>query len=56
MNLNAPKKNVWLVAVIVGVVGVVATFVTIPFATTYAFWLVVVGFGLLALSTALKGM
>lgn len=27
MKLNAPKKNTWLIAVILGVVGIVASFV-----------------------------
>ncbi len=56
MTLNAPKKNVWLVSVIVGVLGLVGFFVAIPFVSTYAFWFVTVGFALLALSTMLKGM
>ncbi len=56
MKVNAPKKNVWLIAVIVGVLGVVANFVAIPFVTANAFWFVAVAFVLLALATALKGM
>ena len=55
MNLSAPKKNVWLIAVIVGVVGIIGTFVAIPFVSVYAFWLVVVAFVLLLAGTALKG-
>ena len=30
MRLNAPKKITWWIAVILGVVGVIANFVTIP--------------------------
>ncbi len=56
MKLNAPKKNTWLVAVVIGVVGIIAKFVTIPFISIYAFWLVVVAFVLLALATYLKGL
>ncbi len=56
MNLNAPTKNFWWISVILAVVGVVSTFVAIPFVTGYAFWFVTVGFVLLALSTVLKGM
>ena len=56
MKLNAPKQNVWLIAVIVGVVGVVGQFVAIPFVSGYAFWLVTAGLVVLALSTLLKGM
>jgi hypothetical protein len=56
MKLNAPKKNTWLVAVVIGVVGIFAKFVAIPFISIYAFWLVVVAFVLLALATYLKGL
>ncbi len=55
MKLSAPKKATWWVAVVVGVVGIVANFVTIPFLSGIAFWLVVIGFVLLALATYLKG-
>ena len=56
MKLNAPKKNTWIVAVVIGVVGIILNFGVIPFLTVYAFWLVVVAFVLLALATYLKGL
>jgi uncharacterized membrane protein HdeD (DUF308 family) len=56
MKLNAPKKNTWWIAVVIGVVGIIAKFVAIPFLSVYAFWLVVVAFVLLALATYLKGL
>jgi hypothetical protein len=56
MKLNAPKKNTWLIAVILGVVGIVASFVTIPYISAYAGYLVMAGFGILAVSTFLKGL
>jgi hypothetical protein len=55
MRLSAPKKATWWVAVIVGVVGILANFITIPVLSGFAFWLVVIGFVLLALGTYLKG-
>ena len=56
MKLSAPKKNTWIVAVVIGVVGIIAKFVAIPFLSVYAFWLVVIAFVLLALATYLKGL
>ncbi len=56
MKLNAPKVITWWIAVIVGVLGIVASFVTIPVLSVYAFWLVVVGFVLLVLGTFVKGL
>jgi hypothetical protein len=55
MKLSAPKKEVWIIAVVLGILGIVGTFIAIPFVTAYAFWFVVVGFVLLVLGTFLKG-
>ena len=56
MKLSAPKKVTWWVAVILGVVGVVGLFTTLPVVGGFAQWLVVIAFALLALATAIKGL
>jgi len=56
MRLSAPKQGIFLLSVILAVLGVVGTFVSIPFVSMYAFWVVVAGFVLLAAGTAMKGM
>ncbi|MEN8241622.1 MAG: hypothetical protein ABFS17_06855 [Chloroflexota bacterium] len=56
MKLSAPKTVVWWIAVIAGVLGILGTFVTLPFVSAYAFWLVAAAFILLALATFLKGL
>lgn len=56
MRLNAPKKITWLIAVIVGVVGILAQLLPIAILAPYAFWLVAGAFVLLALATYLKGL
>ena len=56
MNLSAPKKITWWIAVILGVLGILGTFVSLPFVSAYAFWFVAVGFILLALATFLKNL
>lgn len=56
MKLNAPKNTTWWIAVIAGVLGILGNLVTIPFVSQYAFWLVAVGFVLLALATYLKDL
>jgi len=56
MNLSAPKKITWWIAVILGVLGILGTFVSLPFVSAYAFWFVAVGFILLALATYLKDL
>ncbi len=56
MDLSAPKRITWWVAVIVGAVGILAYLVTIPVLSGFAFWLVVIGFALLAVATAVKSL
>ena len=56
MQLSAPKQITWWIAVVVGVLGILATLVTIPVLTGFAFWLVVIGFLLLAVATMVEGL
>ena len=56
MNTNAPKSTTWWVAVIIGVLGIVGRFVALPVLTAYSWWLVCIGFIVLALATAIKGL
>jgi hypothetical protein len=56
MRLSAPKQITWWIAVIVGVVGTVGLFVSLPVVGKNANLLVVFGFVLLALATFLKGL
>ena len=57
MQLNAPKKITWWIAVVLGVLGLVGIFVpTLPILGAYAVWLVVIGFLLLALATLLPNL
>lgn len=56
MKFNAPKKVTWWIALIIGVVGIIAELVTIPVLTPIAFWLVAIGFVLLLLATCIKGL
>jgi hypothetical protein len=55
MKLSAPKQNVWILAVIIAVLGLIGYFIPLPILSTYAFWFVTVGFVLLLLGTLLKG-
>ena len=53
MMLSPPKKIVFYISVLLAVVGLVAFFV--PAIEAYSFWLVLVGYVLLALGNILKG-
>jgi hypothetical protein len=56
MRLSAPNQVVWVIAVVLGVLGIVAYLGVIPPLAAYAFWLVTIGFVLLVFATLLKGM
>jgi membrane protein YdbS with pleckstrin-like domain len=56
MKLSRPKNVTWWIAVIVGVVGIIANFVKIPFVSDNKFWFVAFAFVLLALATYFKDL
>ena len=57
MKLNAPKQITWIIALILGVVGILATLVTLPVITpALGFWLVVAGWALLLIATITHGL
>jgi hypothetical protein len=55
MKLSAPKQITFWIAVILAVLGVLGTLVTLPVLSGFAFWLVVIGFIVLALGNLLEG-
>lgn len=56
MKLTPPKKITWWISVILGVLGVLASLITIPVLSGIAIWLVVAGLVLLALANVVKGL
>ena len=56
MNLSAPRQVTFWIAVVVAVLGVLASLVTIPVLSGFAFWLVVIGFIILALGNLMEGL
>ena len=56
MRLSAPKRVTWWIAVIIGGLGILSRFISIPFVGGYAFTFVAIGFILLVLATLLKGL
>jgi len=56
MNLSAPKNITWLIAVILGVLGFLGGLVTIPVLSGLSFWLLFLGFALLAVATFIDGL
>jgi hypothetical protein len=56
MKTNAPKQIVWIIALILGLLGIFGTFIEIPIATEYGFWLLAAGWLLLIIATVTKGL
>ncbi len=57
MRLNAPKKIVFIISLILAVLGLLGEVGILAIATgATAFWLALAGFALLALGTLIKGM
>ena len=57
MKLSAPKQITWIIALILGVVGILATLVTVPVITpAIGFWLIVVGWALLLIAAITRNL
>jgi hypothetical protein len=57
LKLSAPKEITWIIAVILGVVGLLMEFGVIgALGSIEAFWLLGAGFVLLALASLVKGL
>jgi hypothetical protein len=56
MKTNAPKKITWIIAVVLGVVGIAGRVVPIGEIAPHAFWLVTASFVTLALGSVLKDL
>lgn len=56
MRLSAPKQVTFWIAVIIAILGVIASLVEIPVLSGLAIWLVVVAFIVLAAGNVLEGV
>lgn len=56
MRLNAPKKLTWWISLVLAVIALIAELVVIPGLSVINFWVLLVGFVLIILSTSLKGL
>jgi protein-S-isoprenylcysteine O-methyltransferase Ste14 len=57
MKLSAPKQVTWIIALILGVVGILANLTSIPVITpAIGLWLLVAGWALLLIATITHGL
>ncbi|MBL8594032.1 MAG: hypothetical protein JNK01_15210 [Devosia sp.] len=55
MTLNAPSQTMFIVAVVIAIIALLGAIVSIPFVSTYAFWILIVAFLVLAGAVMMKG-
>ena len=56
MKLSAPKIVTWWVAVVLGVLGFLGNFMALPVIGGLSFWLLFLGFAILAVATFVDGV
>ncbi|HRN69302.1 MAG TPA: hypothetical protein PK205_12690 [Promineifilum sp.] len=57
MTLSSPKMITWVIALVLGVIGILANLVSLPIVSAgFGFWLLVIGFVLLAAGSVVKGL
>ena len=56
MKLSPPKHITFWISVILAVLGVLASLVTVPVLSGFAFWLVVIAFVILAAGNLVEGV
>jgi hypothetical protein len=56
MKLSPPKQVTFYVSVILAVLGVLGKFVALPIVSAYSFWILLIGFVLLALGNMSVGL
>ncbi len=55
INLSAPTTVFFLLSLVVAILGLIAGLGVLPALATYAFWLVVAGYVILAIGCLIKG-
>jgi len=56
MKPTAPKRIVWILGLLLGLLGIIGNFANLDFLTTNSFWFLLAGFALLAIGTSFKGV
>lgn len=57
MQLSSPKMFTWVIALILGLVGILANLVALPIiSASFGFWLLAIAFLLLLVATIVKGL
>jgi len=55
MTLSAPTQMMFIIAVVIAIIAIIGYFVSIPFVSAYAFWILVLAFVILAGACLMRG-
>jgi hypothetical protein len=55
-KLNAPTQVMFLVSLVIVLLAVIGLFINIPVISVYAFWIAVIGYGVLVAGCTMKGI
>lgn len=56
LNPSAPNKLLWLIAIVLGVLGLIGSFTSVEGISAYSDTLILVAFLLLAIGTSFRGI
>ena len=56
MKLTPPTQNIFYISVVLAILGILGSFISIPFISAYAFWFLVVAYLVLFLGNTMKGL
>lgn len=56
MKPSAPSKIIWILGLLFGILGIIGHFAKVDILSEYNYWLLLAGFGLLAIGTSFKGI
>ena len=56
MKLTRPSKNAFWISLILAALGLVGRLESLPLISTYSWWLILVGYVLLAVACLVKGL
>ena len=54
MKPSAPSQIVWIIGLVLGILGIFVHFVSAGTLSAYDFWLLLIGFALLAIGTSFR--
>jgi hypothetical protein len=56
MNIKSPKRITWIVALVLGVISLVASLFTLPVLTELSPWIALIGLALMLVGTVVPGL